>query len=344
MVKYFPYILESLKSKEAITENHGIFSKVLTIILLINLISISGGEYFFLKSGQVCANPVKLGALETTPVQVVAEWPVDKYTQEGEHFIARVVEDVILDNGEVLIPKNSKVKGHITNITNEKSFRRAGRVDIEFKEIVFPDNINSIKILADGSLVEDKHKLLKAVGQGSVKVLGGAALGAIIGFRFAGVLGSSLSGSNLMIAAGTGAGLALVSFISENGKELKIEPGLPMTLSLMNMENKTCTEQAMPPADTKVSVKILNKSRDKLKLQIENKNNKALRLANLKVVDNLGYVKHAIKTFSYFDRRDIPANSIQEYIVDLPSKGIDTGRWLVLTDSFDKEEYFRVKI
>jgi hypothetical protein len=344
MIKYLPCILDSLNSKKITVNNNYIFSKALAIILLINLISISSGEYSFFKIGEAYANPVKLGVLETTPVQVVAEWPVDKYTQAGEHFIARVVENVILDNGEVLIPKNSKVKGHVMNITGEKSFRRAARVDIEFKEIVFPNNINSIKILADGSLVEDKHKLLKAVGQGSVKVLGGAALGAIIGFRFAGVLGSSLSGSNLMIAAGTGAGLALVSFISENGQELKIEPGLPMTLSLINIENKTCTEQAMPAADTRVSVKILNKGRNKLKLQIENKNNQALRLANLKVVDNLGYVKHAIKTFSYFDRRDIPANSIDEYTIDLPSKGIDTGRWLVLTDSFDKEEYFRVKI
>jgi len=299
---------------------------------------------YFSLNNIVLANPIKLGALETTPVQVVAEWPVDKHTQRGEHFIARVVEDVVLDNGEVLIPKNSKVKGHITNISPEKSFRRAARVDIEFKEIVFPNNINSVKILADGSLVDDEHKILKAVGAGSLRVLGGAALGAILGFRFAGVLGSSLSGSNLAIAAGTGASIALVSFISEKGKELKIEPGLPMTLSLVEMEKRALAEQSMPKFDTKVSVKVIKKNRDSLKLLIENKNEHALSLANLKVIDNLGYVKHAIKTFNYFDEKSIPAKSSQEYLVNLPSKGIDTGRWLVLTDSFDKEEYFRVRI
>ena len=201
-----------------------------------------------------------------------------------------------------------------------------------------------MKILADGSLVDDEHKILKAVGAGSLRVLGGAALGAILGFRFAGVLGSSLSGSNLAIAAGTGASIALVSFISEKGKELKIEPGLPMTLSLVEMEKRALAEQSMPKFDTKVSVKVIKKNRDSLKLLIENKHEHALSLANLKVIDNLGYVKHAIKTFNYFDEKSIPAKSSQEYLVNLPSKGIDTGRWLVLTDSFDKEEYFRVRI
>jgi len=300
----------------------------------------------FINSSQIeaFASTIKLGALETTPVQVVAEWPIDKHTQAGEHFIARVVEDVVLDNGEVLIPKNSKVKGHVSSIRNEKSFRRAAQVDIEFQEIVFPDNINCIKILADGSLASDEHKLLKALTHGSARVLGGAAIGALIGFRFAGVLGSSLNGSNLMLGAGIGAGTALVSFISEKGKELKIEPGLPMTLALNHMEDKAYKEQLLPATQTGVIAKVLQKKEDKLKIQIENKNNQNLSLANLKVIDNLGYIKHAIKPFGYFDKRDIPANSTQEYLIDLPSKGINTGRWLVLTDSFDKEEYFRIRI
>ena len=73
-------------------------------------------------------------------------------------------------------------------------------------------------INADGSLVEEKHKVLKAVGEASRKVLGGAALGAVAGFRFAGILGSSLEGSNIVLGAGAGAGIALVSFIAAKEK------------------------------------------------------------------------------------------------------------------------------
>ena len=46
---------------------------------------------------------------------------VNKYTQEGEHFSARVVEDVVLDSGEILIPKQSKVKGTIVKIQKHVS-------------------------------------------------------------------------------------------------------------------------------------------------------------------------------------------------------------------------------
>ena len=299
---------------------------------------------FFFSPVQICAEPIKLGVMETTPVYVVAEWPVNKYTQEGEHFVARVVEDVVLDSGEVLIPKQSKVNGTIVGIQNARVFRRSAKIQIKFDEIVFPDQINRVGINADGSLVKEKHQVLKAVGEASRKVLGGAAMGAFAGFRFAGILGSSLDGSNIVIGAGAGAGIALVSFISAKGKGLKIEPGLPMTLSLINMEETMTKEQVLKPVDTMVSAEILKNRNNKLKIVIENKRADAISLTNLKVVDSLGYVKPVINTFNYFDKKMIPAYSKKEYDLELPNKGIDTRRWLVLTDSFERQEFFRLAI
>ncbi|NQY81244.1 MAG: hypothetical protein HRT47_13130 [Candidatus Caenarcaniphilales bacterium] len=299
---------------------------------------------FFFSPVQICAEPIKLGVMETTPVYVVAEWPVNKYTQEGEHFVARVVEDVVLDSGEVLIPKQSKVNGTIVGIQNARVFRRSAKIQIKFDEIVFPDQINRVGINADGSLVKEKHQVLKAVGEASRKVLGGAAMGAFAGFRFAGILGSSLDGSNIVIGAGAGAGIALVSFIAAKGKELKIEPGLPMTLSLINMEETMTKEQVLKPVDTMVSAEILKNRNNKLKIVIENKRADAISLTNLKVVDSLGYVKPVINTFNYFDKKMIPAYSKKEYDLELPNKGIDTRRWLVLTDSFERQEFFRLAI
>ena len=269
---------------------------------------------------------------------------VNKYTQEGEHFSARVVEDVVLDSGEILIPKQSKVKGTIVKIQKARIFRRAAKIQIEFDEIVFPDHINKVAINADGSLVEEKHKVLKAVGEASRKVLGGAALGAVAGFRFAGILGSSLEGSNIVLGAGAGAGIALVSFIAAKGKELKIDPGLPMTLSLINMEETMTKAQVLNPVDTMVSATIIKNKKDKLKILIENKRDEAISLTNLKVIDSLGYVKPVINNFKYFDNREIPAFSKNEYELELPNKGIETKRWLILTDSFERQEFFRIAI
>lgn len=312
------------------------FLPILIIFLLLCQSSFSIG---------VQAKPIKLGLIETTPVHVVAEWPVNKYTQEGEHFDARVVEDVVLDNGVVLIPKGSKVKGQVAEIQRARSFRRAAHINVQFDEIVFPDQINRIEIQADGSLIDDKHKYIKAVGEATKKVLGGAALGAFAGFRFAGVLGSSLDGSNIMIGAGAGAGIALVSFIAAKGKELKIDPGLAMTLSLVNMQEQQTQAQSLIPVDTMVSAKILKKKRDKLKVFIENNRDQDISLVNLKVVDSLGYIKAPVNGFNYFDKKSIPAHSQMEYELMLPNKGHqETKRWLVLTDSFDKQEFFKIAI
>lgn len=311
------------------------------IKLILNVVLIA---IIFFNPVNLCAEPIKLGVMETTPVYVVAEWPVNKYTQEGEHFVARVVEDVVLDNGEVLIPRQSKVNGVIVNIKQARIFRRSAKILIKFDHIVFPDQINRITINADGSLVKEKHQVLKAVGEVTRKVLGGAAMGAFAGFRFAGILGSSLEGSNIVIGAGAGAGISLVSFIAAKGKELKIEPGLPMTLSLINMEGTLTKEQVLKPVETMVSAKILKNKKNKIKILIENKRSVAISLTNLKVVDSLGYIKPVINTFNYFDKKSIPANSKKEYDLDLPNKGIDTMRWLVLTDSFERQEFFRLAI
>ena len=40
---------------------------------------------------------------------------------------------------------------------------KISKIQIKFDEIVFPDHINKVGINADGSLVEERHKVLKAV-------------------------------------------------------------------------------------------------------------------------------------------------------------------------------------
>ena len=193
-------------------------------------------------------------------------------------------------------------------------------------------------------MIKERNRIIKAIGEVSKKIATGATLGAIAGFRFGGLVGSSLDGSNILIGAGAGAGIALVSFIAAKGKELKIDPGLAMTLSLVNMEETLTKEQVLKAQHDMVSARILKSKKNKVSILIENKQNQAISLTNLKVVDSLGYVKPVIQNFAYFDKKNIPAHSSGYYDFELPNQGIETKRWLVLTDSFEKQEFFKLAI
>lgn len=300
--------------------------------------------------------PIKAGIMETTPLQVVAEWSINPDTQEGEHFSARVVDSFIGPEGEVLIPRNSRVVGTIVKVDGAKTFHRDAEVTVKFEKIIFPDNITTIEIQADGSLREsvannrtNTEKVLSTastIAQGAIETGVGAFTGASLAYKFAGLIGIGAGSTNIsMIGAGAGASLALVKFIANHGEDLEIIPGTPMTLKMISMQDQNILEQQMQAADTGVKVDIVKRKGNKLAVKIHNDLDQAIPLTNLKIVDGLGYIVKPEQGFKFFDSKRIPANSEYSYEFRFPSREASKNReWLVLTDSFGTQEYFRVEI
>ncbi len=289
---------------------------------------------------------IKTGVMESTPVPIIAEWPIDENTQIGEHFSARIVEDIVGAGNEILIPRGSRVIGTVVELESAKSFNRDGRVDINFEKIIFPDNVTSYNINADGTLVQDAHHTATLIGDAALKTTGGAIAGAIAGFKFGGILGTGTStASNLAIGAMSGAGLSLISFVAKKGREVDITPGLPMTLNIISMDDQHYKEQQIAaPATQEVTAYIKNTRNNRIAVEIENNMRHSIPLSNLKIVDGLGYTVKPNLAFSYHDIKAIPAKTNSSYEFEFYPTTKKARYWLVLTDSFDKQEYFRKEI
>ena len=295
----------------------------------------------------VQAGPVyKTGVVESTPIPIVAEWPINDETQVGEHFSARITEDIMGNGNEILIPKNSRVIGRVVKVDNARLFNRDGKVDIQFEKIIFPDNVHSISIAADGKMVKRGRNGIIAIGKAAGGAASGALLGGLMGFKFGGIVGTGLStGSSIALGAATGAGLSLISFIGKKGKEVKITPGLPMTLNLIGMQQQEYKEQKLIfEQQVLVDGNIKKLRGNKLAVEIQNKMKNSIPLGNLKIVDGLGYTVKPNLAYNYPDQKTIAAQSTETLEFEFNPTTPNARYWLVLTDSFGKQEYFRKEI
>lgn len=299
--------------------------------------------------------PIKAGVMESTPLLVVAEWSINPDTQIGEHFSARVVDNFVSAAGEVLIPRNSRIVGTIVNVEGAKTFHQDAEVMVKFEKIIFPDNINSIEIQADGSLRESisaNRSNAEKIGAAS-QMLGSAVVetglsaltGASLAYKFGGLLGIGATGGKIIAAgAAAGAGIAMVRLVAKRGEDLEIYPGTPMTLNMISMQDQNLHEEQMQVAETGVKVDIVKRKGNKLAIKIHNDLDESIPLTNLKIVDGLGYTVKPESGFRFFDAKAIPANSEFSYEFNFPSRNGHKREWLVLTDSFGKQEFFRVEI
>jgi hypothetical protein len=233
----------------------------------------------------------------------------------------------------------------VVNVDPAKSFNRNGKVDIQFTKILFPDNVTSIDILADGSMKASSGSKAQQVVDALAKTTGGAVLGAIAGLKFGGIIGTgSSSASNLAIGAMTGASLSLISFIAKKGNQVEINPGLPMVLNINQMQKQEYSLQQMISQDDKVKAIILSYNDKKIEIEIENQLKHSIPLTNLKIVDGLGYTMKPNIPLNYHDTKAIPAKSVSTYEFEFTPSTKNGKFWLVLTDSFNKQEYFRKEI
>jgi len=182
------------------------------------------------------AIPAFADHLVNVPVGTVIPLKMDSHlssesSRVGDRFTATVSRDVTID-GQVIIPANSKVEGHVTNATPSDRTSKAGTIAIAFDRLTLT---NGPAIPVDGTLTtlseEGRRELDRdtvdgedRVGGGNrtrravVFIGGGAGAGAVIGAVTGGAKGAA-------VGAGIGAVLGTIGVLLSKGQKAEVEPG-----------------------------------------------------------------------------------------------------------------------
>ena len=151
----------------------------------------------------------------------------------SDRFHARIDEAITDESGNMILPANLLVVGHIQEVTPAQMGRRSGIIEITFDRLVMPDGrelpVKGYLTSADAG----ERKKLKIDEDGAIEggnpikrntvfVGGGAATGAVIG--------AIAGGAALGAAVGAAAGV--IAVLLAKGKEAVVEPGTLIGLEL----------------------------------------------------------------------------------------------------------------
>ncbi|MBL8205205.1 MAG: hypothetical protein JNM09_13305 [Blastocatellia bacterium] len=169
----------------------------------------------------------------------------------SDRFSARIDEPITDEVGNMILPANLLVIGHIKEVTPAQMGRRSGVIEIEFDRLVMPDGreLSLRGILTSADPVErrklkiDEEGVIEGGGQlkrNTVFVGGGAAAGAVIGAIAGGAA----------LGAGVGAAAGIVAVLLAKGKEAIVEPGTLIGLELTEGVDLTQRGTIPPPRPT----------------------------------------------------------------------------------------------
>lgn len=155
------------------------------------------------------------------------------YSQAGDKVIGYLSRDILIGD-RFYIPKGSKVEGFITNIKKPKRFGIDGSFEIDFNQIVTPENI-SIPIYASITTdrKEDLEKLAEILTYDSALIAYGVVHGAIAGIQYGGIpLAITSHGISVLGGASLGATLGLIGSVRRKGELPYVLTGVntPVTL------------------------------------------------------------------------------------------------------------------
>lgn len=169
----------------------------------------------------------------------------------SDRFHARIDEALTDEDGNMVLPANLLVVGHVQEVTPAQMGRRSGIIEISFDRLVMPDGrelpVKGILTSADArerkKLKIDEEGVIEGGGQlkrNTVFVGGGAATGAVIG--------AIAGGAALGAAVGAAAGV--VAVLLAKGKEAIVEPGTLIGLELTESLDLTQRGTLPPPRTT----------------------------------------------------------------------------------------------
>lgn len=154
------------------------------------------------------------------------------YSQTGDKVAAFTSEDIPV--GDFYIPKGSRVEGIITRINKPKSFGLNGSFEIDFNEIVTPEDIH-IPIYASVStdISKGEEKVARILTYDAALIAYGSIHGAIGSLQYGGLpLALASHGISVLAGAGVGAGAGIVGSIFRKGSIPIAISGIPTKVML----------------------------------------------------------------------------------------------------------------
>lgn len=160
-------------------------------------------------------NIVSLNAQSSIPAGTKVTLKMDnginsESATKGDTFTAITTKVVKTESGT--LPKGTKVEGVVTKSVSAGSNDSPGQLEVEFTRVFFSESESERRIDAELSkpLIGEKRK-----GMRTLSILGGTALGGIVG-----LLGGS---KGALIGAGIGAGAGTGIAVSRKGKDVGID-------------------------------------------------------------------------------------------------------------------------
>lgn len=207
-----------------VLKNHFNVIFVLLYIFIINCLHIEAYGQTVLKGG------IRTVVEKGQAIEINLSTPINfYYSQAGDNVAAFTTSDIFIDEN-TCIPKGSRIEGLITNIIKPKSFGQNGAFEIDFSEIVTPENVR-IPIYA--SVTTDISSRIKKIADiltyDSALVAYGTFHGAFAGVQYGGIpLVITSHGVSVLAGAGVGFGAGVVGSVARKGK-------IPTVLTSINM-------------------------------------------------------------------------------------------------------------
>lgn len=142
----------------------------------------------------------------------------------GDPFVARVVDDVTMRDGTVVIPAGSAVHGTITEVRPASNTRSEGTLTLAVSSVTLSGTAHDLDASIEG--LETVHQERGIEKADVARVAGGAAAGAILGR----VIGGNTKGTIIGGAAGAVAGTAVSVAIRD--MDIVLPAGAHLLLSL----------------------------------------------------------------------------------------------------------------
>lgn len=127
-------------------------------------------------------------------------------TQEGDEFSATLLDPLVSENGETVVPAGAMVRGEVTGLKESEEMGDQAAIRLHVQELSFDDESYELAAnIVETDVETDRDK--SDIGTGAaVGGVAGAALGAIIGKNVGGALlgGAIGAGAGTLVSLGIG--------------------------------------------------------------------------------------------------------------------------------------------
>ena len=174
----------------------------------------------------------------------------------GDRFNGRVVVPVYDETGNVVIPINTTVDGHVSAVRPAQWRRRSGIIGIQFDSLVPPFGrpvpVRGELTSADAEerrrleKEEDSFKGKEPIARHVLFIGGGATVGATLGWI----------GGSALLGGGAGAAAGLAATLLMKGKDVSIEPGQRFGMLLTQQISSNLFQPNATPIPTPIPAPI----------------------------------------------------------------------------------------